>query len=287
MKIAIIGDVHGFWNENDTDYFNSSDYDYILFTGDLRSFSEKEDSVAKRISRLRKKSFLIPGNADTSSLFQLAGETFRIQFLIQMSKEKQKKRIEKMKDALGEIELCAYEKRLLQKNSISVNLIVLRPFAMGVYLSYAPILKKQFGIHSIEDSKERIKQVIDSCQEESIVFLGHNGPFGLGSDLTSLWSSDFTKEPLDYGDVDYSFAIDYAKSKGKKVLAAIAGHLHHKINGTKLERNWLSKLENTHYINAAKVPRIFSKENKTFRHHIELEISNDNEVKVNEILAEE
>ena len=55
MKIAIIGDVHGFWNERDTEYFNSSDYDYILFTGDFRSYTESESSVAKRISTITKK----------------------------------------------------------------------------------------------------------------------------------------------------------------------------------------------------------------------------------------
>lgn len=76
MKIAIIGDVHGFWDTRDIEYFNSSDYDFILFTGDLRSYTENESEVAKRISPISKKSFVIPGNTDTSNLFQAAGERY-------------------------------------------------------------------------------------------------------------------------------------------------------------------------------------------------------------------
>lgn len=286
MRIAIIGDVHGFWDKSDTDYFNASDYDYILFTGDLSSYKETEDMVAKRISELRKPSLLIPGNVDTSSLFQLAGEVLQNNFLRQMSQEKQKKRITKMKETLGETELCAYESKILQKSSMSINLIVLRPFAMGVNLSFAPIIKEIFGIASIQDSKEKIAQLIDSCKEEHILFLGHNGPLGLGSNPNDPWSSDFTKIPLDYGDIDYRFAIDYARNKGKKVLAAIAGHMHHKVKGTEIQRIWLQEIADTHYINAAKVPRIFKKGNKILHHYIELEISNDFKVTINEILFE-
>jgi len=283
MKIAIIGDVHGFWAKSDTDYFNASDYDYILFTGDLSSYKETEDMVAKRISELRKPCLMIPGNVDTSSLFQLAGEFLHNNFFRQMSQEKQKKRLKKMKEALGETKLCAYESRILKKSSMSINLIVLRPFAMGVTLSFTPILKKLFGIASIQDCKEKIAQLIDSSKEEYVLFLGHNGPFGLGSNPSDPWSSDFTKVPVDYGDSDYRFAIDYAKSKGKKVLAAIAGHMHHKVKGTEIERNWSQEIAGTHYINAAKVPRIFKKGDKILHHYIQIKISNSMVLTIKEI----
>ena len=286
MKIAIIGDVHGFWNERDTEYFNSSDYDYILFTGDFRSYTESESSVAKRISTITKKSFVIPGNTDTSNLFQMAGEIFQNNFLIKGFQLNQNKKLERMKHSLDKIQLSAYETHTLSTEISNLNLIVLRPFAMGVNLSYAPILKKRFGIESLQDSKDRCKQIIDESKEEAIIFLGHNGPFGLGSEPNSLWSSDFTKEPLDWGDSDYRFAIDYAKSKGNKVLAAIAGHMHHRVKHKNLERNWLTQIENTNYINAAKVPRIFKRDDKTLHHHIELIINEDLKTTVREILVE-
>ncbi len=286
MKIAIIGDVHGFWNERDTAYFNQSDYDFILFTGDLRSYTESEASVAVRISALSKKSFVIPGNTDTSNLFQAAGEIFQNDFLIKGFSLTQNIKIERMKKSLGNIQLSAYESHLLSKEKNSLNLIVLRPFAMGVNLSYAPILKKRFGIKSLQDSKERYKQLVDESSEDSIIFLGHNGPFGLGSEATSLWSSDFTREPLDWGDTDYRYAIDYAKSKGKKVLAAIAGHMHHKIRGKKTEREWHSSILSTSYINAAKVPRIFKRDNKTLHHHIEMVIQENMQTAVREVFVE-
>jgi uncharacterized protein (TIGR04168 family) len=286
MKIAIIGDVHGFWDERDTAYFNQSDYDFILFTGDLRSYTESEASVANRISPITKKSFLIPGNTDTSNLFQAAGEVFRNNFLIKGFSLNQNKKMDRMKKSLGNIQLSAYESHLLSKEKISVNLIVLRPFAMGVNLSYAPILKKRFGIESLQGSKEKYRQLIEESSEDPIIFLGHNGPFGLGSEATSLWSSDFTKEPLDWGDTDYRFAIDYAKSKGKKVLAAIAGHMHHKIKGKKTEREWHSSILNTSYINAAKVPRIFKRNEKTMHYHVELVIKEEMQTTVREVFVE-
>ena len=39
MKLAIIGDVHHAWNEVDTAFFNASDYDALLFVGDIYNFS--------------------------------------------------------------------------------------------------------------------------------------------------------------------------------------------------------------------------------------------------------
>ncbi|HMV41410.1 MAG TPA: metallophosphoesterase [Leptospiraceae bacterium] len=282
MKIAIIGDVHGFWNEFDVEYFNQSDYDFILFTGDLRSYTEKESVVAERISFLEKQAFVIPGNTDTSNSFQAAGEIFRNQFLIQNFFLGQESRLDKMKAALGKLRLVGYEVHTLSKEK-SIDLIVLRPFAMGKELSYAPILKKRYGIRSMEDSKERIKTLIDSSLEENLLFLGHNGPKGLGEKETSLWSSDFTETPIDWGDEDYLFGIEYAKSRGKRVLAAIAGHMHHRLKKRNILRNWREEKEGTYFINAARVPRIFKIDSNTVHHHIRLEI-NKGDVSAREML---
>ncbi|HNC01558.1 MAG TPA: metallophosphoesterase, partial [Leptospiraceae bacterium] len=152
MKIAIIGDVHGFWNEFDVEYFNQSDYDFILFTGDLRSYTEKESVVAERISFLEKQAFVIPGNTDTSNSFQAAGEIFRNQFLIQNFFLGQESRLDKMKAALGKLRLVGYEVHTLSKEK-SIDLIVLRPFAMGKELSYAPILKKRYEESRLDKMK--------------------------------------------------------------------------------------------------------------------------------------
>ena len=35
MKLAVIGDVHHAFNEVDTAYFNASDHEAVLFTGDI------------------------------------------------------------------------------------------------------------------------------------------------------------------------------------------------------------------------------------------------------------
>ena len=35
MKFGVIGDIHGFWDERDTAFFNASDYDMLLLVGDF------------------------------------------------------------------------------------------------------------------------------------------------------------------------------------------------------------------------------------------------------------
>ena len=38
VKLAVIGDVHLHFNQFDVDYFNTSNYDLILFVGDLTNY---------------------------------------------------------------------------------------------------------------------------------------------------------------------------------------------------------------------------------------------------------
>ena len=62
--------------------------------------------------------------------------------------------------------------------------------------------------------------------------------------------------------------------------------MHHRVKQKNFERNWLTQIENTSYINAAKVPRIFRRDEKTLHHHIELIIDKDLNTTAREILVE-
>ena len=63
MKLGIIGDIHGFWGPEDVKWFNESDRDAILFTGDLAGFRhEAMLRVARSIGELEKPAILVPGN---------------------------------------------------------------------------------------------------------------------------------------------------------------------------------------------------------------------------------
>ena len=57
-------------------------------------------------------------------------------------------------------------------------------------------------------------------------------------------------------------------------MAVIAGHMHLRTKqGT--ERPWKLEIDGTLYINAARVPRIFSDSNDVYRHHIALTIDGE------------
>ena len=67
-KIALIGDLHGAWDDWDAHYFDQSDYDCLFFTGDLGSGTGAAGvQVARSIARLGKPVFLMPGNNDWST----------------------------------------------------------------------------------------------------------------------------------------------------------------------------------------------------------------------------
>jgi hypothetical protein len=56
------------------------------------------------------------------------------------------------------------------------------------------------------------------------------------------------------------------------VLAVIGGHMHLRTKQGEL-RPWMTERDQTMYINAARVPRIFSGDDDVYRHHVSVTIS--------------
>lgn len=83
-----------------------------------------------------------------------------------------------------------------------------------------------------------------------------------------MWGCNFMPDGGDWGDPDLRMAINHARAKGKKVLAVIAGHMHLRTKQG-VERPWHVEVDGTHYINAARVPRIFSSDD-VYRHHVRI-----------------
>ena len=53
IRIAVVGDIHAFWGPPDVEYFNQSDYDLVLFVGDLGGYTVGGTlKVARSIARL-------------------------------------------------------------------------------------------------------------------------------------------------------------------------------------------------------------------------------------------
>lgn len=282
MKIAVIGDVHGFWNHKDTTYFNESDYDALFFVGDLKGGTQKSlNTIIPFLQNLSKPVYFSYGNWDTTNLIQMAGEIWHNPFFARIGSLSHNKRIHKFQEQLPNFHLGMFNLFSLKE----FDLIIGRPFSAGGPISFVPILKQLFNIQTLEDSFARYKAIIDKSANENLAFLTHNGPFGLGAKATDIYGCDFLKEEGDWGDKDLQDAISYAKSKGKKVLFVASGHMHHRNPKTKQIRKWLEFVDNTHYANAANVPRIrkAKKGGTSSHHHICVDLNDLKNIKIQEI----
>ena len=271
LKLAIVGDVHLHFNQQDVAYFNNSDYDRLLFVGDLinyRGGAMKE--VTSQLRQLTVPSIVIPGNHDCGNVLQLVAELFQSDIFRKLTSVGHRAYEEKLRSTIGAVAFAGYSRHALLPGTL--DLISVRPYSMGgPRLSFGPHLRKQFGIESLEASAERLRELIDASDATELIFMGHNGPSGLGATRSDIWGCDFKKEEGDFGDPDYESAVKYAKSKGKRVRAVIGGHMHRHLKGGG-KRTWQLTQDDTLYLNAANVPRIRRSDAGHRHHHVELTI---------------
>ena len=274
VHIGIIGDVHLHFDEHDVEYFNASTYDLLLFVGDLVNYrSTQLLNMGKMLARLTKPVYVVPGNHDGTSLLQLLAEVTDQAWLRNISSLGNRRRLSLMKTGLDGLQLCGYSVHSFDIHDIQFDLVVGRPHAMGGgKLSFPRQLKTLYGISSMEESIARLKELVESSSSKRMIFLAHNGPTGLGESRDSIWGCDFRKTEGDFGDPDLRVAVDTALARGIDVSAVIAGHMHHHLKGGGL-RHWHIQRDRTHYINAARVPRIEMKGHAQVHHHVSLTLT--------------
>ena len=180
----------------------------------------------------------------------------------------------RLRQALGKVQVGGYGVHPFVFGEESVTVITARPHPMGgSELSYAPYLARQYGVHSLEQSAQRLKQCVDAAADTPLIFLAHNGPTGLGDQPASIWGCDFRPGAGDFGDEDLRVAIAYAQRQGKNVLAVIGGHMHQRTKKDAI-RPWHITCDGIHYLNAARVPRIFTRADQTLHYHLSLTLQN-------------
>lgn len=266
LRIGIVGDLHTHWDETDVHQIGALDYDLLYFTGDLGGGSTRSClNMARLIARLGKPALVMPGNNDTVDIGRLAAELNHQQGLNAILS------ITGRTDAAGPISLCGYSHHGVRVAGREISLIAARPHSMGgPELTFPEYMNETYGISTLDSSTARLCKLVDNAGDE-IIFLAHNGPLGLGENPADMWGCDFKPGGGDWGDTDLAAAIAYAQSREKSVLAVIAGHMHLRTKHGD-ERPWRHHLNGTAYINAARVPRIFSGDDDVYRHHVELTI---------------
>ncbi|TDG11893.1 hypothetical protein E2F43_16130 [Seongchinamella unica] len=280
LRIGIVGDLHTHFDALDVHTLNQRSFDLLFFTGDLGSGSRESSlEMARLLSALRGKVLVMPGNNDTVDIRQLAAE------LTHRSGQNAIMAIARQWQHDGDIALCGYSLHRLNVGGRRISLIAARPHSMGgPELTFPEYMSQTYAIHTLEDSVARMKALVDQADPE-IIFLAHNGPHGLGEKPEDIWGCDFMPDGGDWGDPDLAAVIQYASSIGKRVLAVVAGHMHLRTKQGN-ERPWRVAQGGTVHVNAARVPRIFSRDREVFRHHVLLTLTPDT-LDIEEVLLAE
>lgn len=269
MQIGVIGDIHGAWDKCDTAFFNQAGYDRLLFAGDLAHITGSLP-VARQLAELTTPAWVIPGNHDSVTLSQLLAELKARPLAARLLARRMEHRVAELATTLGPVTLGGYSRHAL---SDELGLIVARPHAMGPNrLYFRDYLQRRFDVADFPASTQRLCALVDQSPRD-LVFLAHNGPAGLGDTPDAPFGCDFDPGRGDFGDPDLAQAIEHARCTGHRVRAVIAGHMHHCSKHTGEWRRTSARLDDTLYINAARVPRI--EHCGARRHHIRLHVTDD------------
>jgi len=274
-RIAIIGDLHDHWTELDAEVLNGAGYDLVLFVGDLGRGRTTMRRIAASIAKLQVPALVMPGNADVPHAPELAAELSLRRGLDQLldTTAPDSEASSSGADELRGVRLCGYSLHRLKLPGVELSLIAGRPYSMGgPELSFGPALHSGFGVDSMEGSTRRLTELVDRAETESVLFLSHNGPRGLGAEPTDSWGCDFKPDGGDWGDPDLEAAIDHARRRGRRVRAVVAGHMHLSLRDRSEERRWRQTVDDTLFVNPARVPRILYRDGVPHHHHVVLRL---------------
>lgn len=249
IQIAVIGDVHDQWDEKDIEALQSLGVDLVLFVGD---FGNESVEVVRSIASLDLPMAAIFGNHDA---WYTATPWGRKKCPYDRKTEDW---VTLQQNLLGAADV-SYSKRDFPELGLTV--VGGRPFSWGgSEWKYSSFYRDRYSVHSFEESTDRIKQAIDAAAYDTLIFVGHCGPTGLGDAPESPCGRDWQPLGGDFGDPDLAAAIAYAQQKGKSVPLVTFGHMHHSLRHRKdIQRQRVSiDSHETIYLNAACVPRIIS-----------------------------
>ncbi len=260
FTIAVIGDVHDQWEPDDEAALHHLNVDLVLFVGD---FGNESVDVVKAIAQIDLPKAVILGNHDAWYNATQWGRS-RCPY-----DAKTENRVQQQLDLLGNAHV-GYGK--LDFPKLNLTVVGGRPFSWG-----GPDWKNKtfyrtwYGVNSFEESVEKMNQAVDSAAFETLLFVGHCGPTGLGDRPESTCGRDWRPIGGDYGDPDLTETIAYAQSLGKQIPLVTFGHMHHNLRHRKdrvRDRLVVGSPEAktpTVYLNAASVPRIKEEAGKSLR----------------------
>jgi uncharacterized protein (TIGR04168 family) len=246
ITIAIVGDVHDQWEAEDNHALESLPIDLVLFVGD---FGNESVWVVEAIANLNKPKAVILGNHDA---WYSASDWGKSKSPYDHSKED---RVQQQLDLLGD-QHVGYS--YLDFADLGLAVVGARPFSWGSSeWKNQDFYQQRYGVSSFEESTARIVAAAAATTSKTIIFLGHNGPYGLGDRTDSPCGKDWRSEGGDFGDPDFTEAIAKTRSLPKQIPLVTFGHMHHSLRNSNQQRQIIAVDQHgTVYVNAAAVPRI-------------------------------
>ncbi|GBF82654.1 TIGR04168 family protein [Aphanothece sacrum] len=256
IKIAVIGDIHEQWEEADNLALEAIGVDLALFVGD---FGNESVRVVSLIESLSIPKAVIMGNHDA---WYTASDWGRKQCPYDHQKED---RVQTQLDILGDIHV-GYSK--LDFPTLNLSVVGSRPYSWGgPEWKNKEFLRDRYGITNFIESTAKMVAEAKKTAFETVLFLGHNGPTGLGKEPEAMCGRDWQPLGGDHGDPDLGEAIAQVRGLGKQIPLVTFGHMHHRLRHTRsqLRTRVKNDPQGTIYLNAASVPRIIEQEGEKLR----------------------
>lgn len=255
VKIAVVGDIHEQWELEDSIALYDLGVDLVLFVGD---FGNESVDIVRAIAEIDLPKAVALGNHDA---WYTATEWGRKKCPYNREQEDW---VQQQLDLLAETHV-GYNK--LDFPALNLSVVGSRPFSWGGSVwKNADFYQQRFGVENFAQSTELIVAAAKKAASDTVIFLGHNGPLGLGDRAEDPCGKDWQPLGGDFGDPDFTDAIAQTHAAGKTIPLVTFGHMHHKLRHTQKQlRTPIYLSENTVYLNAARVPRIITHESERLR----------------------
>ncbi|NEP17356.1 MAG: TIGR04168 family protein [Leptolyngbya sp. SIO4C1] len=247
LTIAAIGDIHEQWEAADADALLALKVDLALFVGD---FGNEAVDIVRQVAAVPLPKAVILGNHDAHYSASRRGRK-RCPY-----DREQEDRVAQQLSLLGD---CHVGYGQLDLPRFHLSVVGGRPYSWGgPKWRNADFYLTHYGVSDFTSSADKIMAAVDRASCETLLFLGHNGPFGLGEQPHDPCGKDWQSPGGDYGDPDFAEAIAYARAQGRQIPLVTFGHMHHRLktDPQRLRTRLVVDQLGTVYLNAANVPRI-------------------------------
>jgi uncharacterized protein (TIGR04168 family) len=246
ITIAVVGDVHNLWSYEDEIALEHLGVDLVLFVGD---FGNEAVEIVRQIAAVKLPKAVILGNHDA---WYSASSWGRQKSPYDHAKED---RVQQQLDLLGKDHVGFSGQDFPQLN---LSVIGSRPFSWGGSTwRNNQFYRDRYQIHGFEKSTAQMVKSAHNTAHKTLIFIGHNGPYGLGSKPEAICGRDWKPEGGDYGDPDLTQAIATLRAQGKSIPLVTFGHMHHSLKYPVGKRRKIIEVQDqTVYLNAACVPRV-------------------------------